>query len=212
MQAIERELAAQDWVTFVIVFAIGLLFLLKIFHPSRLLGYSVSLFTKGFIAKRAEENPSYMSAFHGTLILFSALVISLLLFFSFPNIDETQSFSGFLTLTIGVIVYFVIRLLLDFALSRLLGISDFLRYFLLTKSGYLYNVCLWTFPALIIFKYSYNSINALWIFFALLLLIRFVLILVNNKKLILSNLFYFILYLCSFEIAPLLILYKLMIK
>lgn len=212
MQAIERELVAQDWVTFVIVFAIGLLFLLKIFHPSRLLGYSLSIVTKGFIAKRAEENPSYLSAFHGILIMFSVLVISLLLFFSFPNLNTKNSFSGFLMLTIGVTLYFVVRLLIDFFITRLLGVSEFTRYFLLTKSGYLYNICIWGFPAIIVFYYSYNSVNALWAFFAVLLLVRFVLILINNKNLILSNLFYFILYLCSFEIAPLLILYRLMIK
>ncbi|NQV78269.1 MAG: DUF4271 domain-containing protein, partial [Lutibacter sp.] len=47
--------------------------------------------------------------------------------------------------------------------------------------------------------------------FLLVLILRYVLILLNNKKLIFNNLFYFILYLCALEIAPLIIVLKLTI-
>ena len=47
--------------------------------------------------------------------------------------------------------------------------------------------------------------------FLFLLIIRYSLLLINNKKLIFNNLFYFILYLCALEIVPLVIILKLTI-
>jgi hypothetical protein len=47
--------------------------------------------------------------------------------------------------------------------------------------------------------------------FVILLVLRYSLVLVNNKKLITNNLFYFMLYLCALEIAPLAIILKLTI-
>jgi hypothetical protein len=67
------------------------------------------------------------------------------------------------------------------------------------------------FIAIILFFYTGLKVQFLAYFVIILFLIRIVFHLINNKKLILSKLFYFILYFCAFEIAPLFVLFKLML-
>ncbi|CAA0151557.1 conserved membrane hypothetical protein [Tenacibaculum maritimum] len=210
MQAIEREILFDSWMTVLVVIAIIMLSLMKMFNPKKLAGYTFSFFTKGFMVKRAAENVSYFSFFHMLLVLFSSLVLSLFFYLQMPL--RRGNLYDFSIINTFIISFISFRIFTDILLSKILGVFNEVRYFLLTKVGYLYALCLWLFPAIIIRLYAYENNTVLFVFFTLLVALRFVLILVNNKKLILSQLFYFILYLCTLEIAPLFILYKLTIK
>ena len=81
--------------------------------------------------------------------------------------------------------------------------------------NYLSNLMLWSLPLILLsfylqfFKSATLKITIL--FFIIMLVFRYVLLLINNKKLILNNLFYFILYICTLEIAPLILILKLTI-
>ncbi|MEN8766771.1 MAG: DUF4271 domain-containing protein [Polaribacter sp.] len=70
-------------------------------------------------------------------------------------------------------------------------------------------MALWVFPALILFHFTTIPKKMFLVFFMLLFILKVVLLFVNNKNLILSKLFYIILYICAFEIAPLFLLFKL---
>ena len=214
MQALERGLISNDWIIAILLVAMLLIFVLKIISSIRLFGYTFSFFLKGFIEKRVEENPSYFSVFHIVLFTFSAIISSLfiLLFVDAFSLYEIDGFISFWQLFISVFLYLTLKFLLDFLLGRLFRISVGIRYFSFSKNGYFYTLNIWLFPILILYFFSIKNSYFLITSFLLLLTIRFIFILTNNKNLILSKLFYFILYLCALEIAPLFILYKLMIK
>jgi len=214
MQALEREMISNDWVIAILLIAFILIFVLKIVNSSRLFGYTFSFFIKGFIEKRVEENPSPISIFHLVIVLFSSIITSLffLIIISSFSFIKINGFTSFWQLFIVVSLYIIIKFLFDFLLSKLFRISASVRYFLFSKYGYFYTLCIWLFPAIILYVFSYKNNYLLLGYFLLILIIRFVFIISNNKNLILSKLFYFILYLCALEIAPLFILYKLMIK
>lgn len=209
MQATERIIVSQDWITGTIIVAFVLLFFMKVFKPSLLLGYAIAFFTSSFIEKRSEQNISYFSPFHTSLLLFSFITLSLAVYFVFSFEDTTKSFSNFAVVLGFLILYYALKFSVDYIVATILGIEKRVRYFVFTKYGYLHTICLWLFPLIIIYQYKFTTILFLLIPLGLLLLFRLFLILQNNKKLIFNQLFYFILYFCTLEVAPLLILYKL---
>ncbi|WP_418361247.1 DUF4271 domain-containing protein [Tenacibaculum todarodis] len=194
------------------LFLIGfiLLFFMKLYKPSRFLGYSISFFTRGFIEKRAEEKPAIFSTFHVLIYSFCVLTLSLFIHTLIPETQTQNNLISYIYLISFTFIYMIIRSLLDYSFSKLLNLSDYIRYFIFTKVGYLYTLSIWLFPILIIYNYGYKNNNFLWGSFLILLGIRFGLVFYNNKKLIIKHLFYFILYLCALEIAPLFIILKIL--
>lgn len=204
LEAIERPFLSNDWVTLTFLFCFLLLFLMKLHKPERLVGYSVSFFTQGFIEKRAETSSPFFPFFMLFSFLFGVTIISLTI-----SLYTNQLYFTNFSIIFGLVAcYLTLHFCLIFLLSKTFKIEKSIRYFLFTKTGYLYTICLWVFPLLIIHHYSFNNNTFLSLFIALLLIFRAFLIFKNNKKLIFKQLFYFILYLCTLELAPLLIIYK----
>jgi hypothetical protein len=210
MQALERIDISNNWLTLTYLFMLLLLLLLKTISSNKLFGYTRAFLLKGFIAKKAEERASFFTGFNLVMFVFSILTFGLFFLYVFRYIDQEFEFSfyQYLWLTIFVAAYFVFFLIMDFALSRLLNIQEVVAHFIAAKIGYLYNTALLLFPFLIIHTYSFFSVYLLFGVFITLFLLSLVLIFTNNKNLIINKLFYFILYLCALEIAPLLIIYK----
>ncbi len=208
LQAIERIIDDNSWITIVIIIAIILLAMMKLLKPTKLYGYTIAFISPGFFHKRIEEGDSFFTPFRLFLFFYSAIVLSLFLYLVFLAENYHYDFLVFTGLLIVVTLYFAARFLIDHALANILGLSSVVNYFLYTKSGYLYVLCLWLLPVIILYQYAFPNKLFLIFSFCVLLIIRAFLILSNNKKLIISKLFYFILYLCALEIAPLLILYK----
>ena len=210
MQAIPRELTQNNWITMLFLVGFILLFFMKLYKPSRLLGYSISFFTRGFMEKRAEEKPAIFSTFHFLIYSFTVLTFSLFVYTLIPEIQTKNNVISYSYLILYLLIYMVFRSLTDYLLSKLFNLSDYVRYFIFTKNGYLYTLSIWLFPILIIYNYGYKNNYFLWGSFLILLAIRFGLVFYNNKKLIIKHLFYFILYLCALEIAPLFIILKIL--
>ena len=212
MQALDRIDFSNNWLTLVFVFALILLVVLKTINQQKLFGYSSAFFIKGFIAKKTEERESQLQIFNIVLLCFSAIIYAV--FFSLVItlfLTETVSFSIFITVLGFVSVYLVLFLVLDLGLAKLFEVENETSYLFSTKIAYLYNTALILFPVLIITSYSdLGAVVLFWVFISMFLL-SLLLLFVNNKNLILNKLLYFILYLCALEIAPLLIIYKIMV-
>ena len=56
MEALQRSVLSNNWITIIFVFYILLLFFLKLFTAEKLKGYVTSIFNKGFLEIEAEEN------------------------------------------------------------------------------------------------------------------------------------------------------------
>jgi hypothetical protein len=181
---------------------------MKLIKANRLLGYTVAFFTPGFFQKKVENNVSFYSPFHLLLFIFSTITISLFVFLIVIPKTSEYNFFNYSLLFSFILFYFIVRHVLDFVLSNILGLSTITKYFLLTKSGYLYSLCISLFPAIIIYQYAFQNSLFLLSFFGILFIFRAFLILNNNKRIVIRKLFYFILYFCTLEIAPLLIVYK----
>jgi len=211
MQAIEREIISNNWVVIVFICGLLLLSLLKLFNAEKMRGYSLSIFNKGFVEIESQEKIPVFSLFNIAFTTFSFLSISMAIYFLLIIYAEDMNFSfiGYSKISLYVLVYMLGRFFLESFLMRLLEIREALSYFFLSKRSYLYSISIGLFFLNAIYFYGFPEKPVLTGGIVLLFGIRLLLILINNKNLIIKELFYFILYICAFEIAPLFVLFKL---
>ena len=193
------------------VFLLICISLLKGISITRLKGVIFSFVNTSFIETEIEEKTSFFSLFKGIIFLFSMLVFSLAVYKIIVFYDVV-SFSGFYLFlnVLGVVsAFFIVKWLLEIVFSSVFLLNKELKFFLFSKVSYLYSLSFYLLIAIVLVEYSQLNTIFLIYFASFLFAIRFLLHVVNNKKLIFSELFYFILYLCAFEIAPLFILFKL---
>ncbi|MFY0628777.1 MAG: DUF4271 domain-containing protein [Flavobacteriaceae bacterium] len=211
MEALERGFISNNWVTGLFVFGLLLIFFLKLFRAVKLSGYAASIFNKGFIEIESQEKTTPITFFHSVFTLFSFLSISMTVYFLLKEYKEDleSNFIEYLQWSSYILIYILGRFFLEFLLMGLLEVKGILKYFILSKRSYLYSISIGLFLLNLVYFYAVQKQKFLLIGAIILFGIRLLLIISNNKKLIIKELFYFILYLCAFEIAPLFILFKL---
>lgn len=186
-------------------------FLLKGFHRTKLKEYFFAFFNKGFIASEIEERTSALNRFSVVLFFFTNVIFGLLTFllinyFAREGFLEISFFWKTLLVFGG---YLTVKRILEKLFVILFSMHTQTVSFLTAKNIYTHTIGLWVFPTLILFYYTALPKKIFLMFLTLLIIMKLGLLLVNNKNLILSKLFYIILYICAFEIAPLFILFKL---
>jgi len=204
IQATERLIANKDGYTFVFLGVLFLLLLARALYGKHLVFANYFLFTKVHLLKDSKE-----VKFGFYLILF--LVAQN---YSFFDADKT-SMSLYPYIVGTIFLYLLIAGFIGNFIGNLLGISELASVYFLFKSSYLRTIVLFLLPLLLLVVYSpvyqFGLLKITVACTLVLLVLRTVFILMNNKNLILNELFYFILYLCTLEIAPLVIILKLTI-
>jgi len=213
VQALDKISLSTNWIPLVLVFLFVIIAILKIIDAEKLKGYVFALFNKGFIESEAEEDILFFSSFYSLLFVFSATVLALTisLLASEINVSFSLTFSSFLSVLKLVFSYLIVKRFLELAFARLLLIKKQVRFFLVCKLSYLYSISFVLLVFYILFLFSPLNYFYFTVIILGLFTLRYLFLLTNNKKLVFSDLFYFILYICAFEIAPLLTLFKLMI-
>ena len=211
MEALQRSVLSNNWITLIFVFSILLLFFLKLFTTTKLKGYVTSLFNKGFVEIEAEENYWTLSFFHVGFSLFTFLMLSVTTFFLISQFNNSSALllEDYLVSTSYLFSYVVLRFIVVFALFSVFQFKSKLSFFMTSKRGYLYSISIGLLFLNVFYFYTFQYQDLLFIGFVALFSLRFCLILINNKNLIIKELFYFILYLCAFELAPLFVLFRL---
>jgi len=212
VQLIEKTIIPEFWVTLILLLLLSLVFLLKVLNANLLKQHFLTLFKVPFVDFESEENVGFFDTYKAVLFLFS--LINYALFFSFLYsylsdnvIISFPTFSGVLGF---VILYFSIKWFLEYLFTVLFSIKKQTETFMVSKWYYLFSISFFINISIIIKVYLKFNFAYVLYFIISLFAFRFLFILVSNKKLIFNKLFYFILYLCAFEIAPLFILFKLM--
>lgn len=216
-----KEIVHQNhhWISLVFLAILIFLTLAKVLYKDRLL-HTATLFVSNkylFIYFNKEKN-DILNIFQ--FLMFMVQLFSLSLLFYYVNnlwqfSSKFNELNGYLLLVAGVGLYFCLRYLIGLFLAEIFNIKNKYHRIVYDKVSYFNNLILWILPFLLLS--SYANIHKEFFFkitflaLVLLLILRYSLILANNKKLIINNLFYFILYLCALEIAPLAIILKLTI-
>ena len=216
-ELIPRIVENKDWVTILFVIAFALLVVTKTAFENRFRDF-INLLINDKYLKIYKDSSNLMSWF--TILLFVVQLISISFF-----LQLVLSYFGYTTKTNWVTFIQIFTFLSFFILSKFLiekiiatsfNIENFTEQFNLFKVSYRTYIGLLLLPVNIIMYYT-NIMNTYAIIgiMVILLIINAVTYLVslkNYQKLLLSKLFYFILYICALEIAPYYFMYYIITK
>ncbi len=214
MQAVERAINSKDWVTVIILICFFLLVLLKFVNQDRLRRHLTPFRSKGFMENELAENNAFFSIFSLLFLVFSTLSFSLLIvtILDLYLIPDMFSLINFLMVSAGLLIFQIVQNLIQTGIRSLFSIKNkVVEVLIISQRSYAYSFSIFIF--LINMLCYYSDLNAKFGMYTAVLVLGVGLLyfLNTNKKLILSKLFYFILYLCAFKLAPLLVLFKLIL-
>jgi len=214
-EVIERIFISKDWITIILLIVITLLIFNKIRNPLKFTKLQTLLYSSNYFGSYSKSSPMLVSVFNAIFIVIFSIVISLLLFVAVIQygLANNSDIILFFKILIYVFSYILVRFVVGFLLALLFEIEKEQQYFSFLKLSYLSSFSILILPFLIVNFYINSPFfsQILIIIAGLLLFYFFVLQIKNNQKLIFSKIFYFILYLCALEIAPYMIVYKLLI-
>ena len=216
MQSIKRVFINTDWITLLLLLAVFLLVLLSIIDKKRFRDLFALPYNNFYIIQYKQE---FFSAFN--IIIFSTanLIVSLFLYLFFvefiPLITETTPYL-YLTILGVLLLYWVIRYGLEQLISFLFEQEELKNKAIFIKMNYFYSATLYVLIGTTFIFYTrefrfYFLYLSLGIFIVLLL-IRYYHFIRIYKTYIFPHFFYFILYLCALEIAPLFVVAKIGVK
>ncbi len=206
----ELRLAQQsDWITLVLIFSIVLIVISKQLFQNRFLNFIILPFNNKYVALYSKKD-KMLHGFHILLTVFQLLNTALYIYLTYNVLFENPEANGMLIyfLILGLLLLFfitkiVLQLANGFVFNNVKTITDLIY----KKHTYLNYSGLIMLLANVVLTYILPS-SKLVVFASLFLIllincIGLLTILKNHQKLISGYFFYFILYLCALEIAPL---------
>ena len=206
-----RDYILFDGFTIIILLNVIIVTIAKTLNNSKLKQFLFIYLNNSFLKFKSNDN-SFLSSFNSLLnvnyIISLSVYISILFsnnLYGFNNNFET---SIFFTTLVFIVVFIYTKYFIEILIGWAFNISKFVVSFNLQKNSFnkllgifiilLNSLAIYSFPNSIIFiKISIFFVISLYVV-GLYKVIRL------NDNLILSNMFYFILYLCTLEIVPIL--------
>lgn len=212
MQFLNRNPLSVDWATILFVLTFAAIVITRSTFPNRF-GEFLRLATSNKYLSTYRDTNNMKSGF--TVSLFFVQMVSLSLFvhyiislLGYADLDSFRSYGRILS----VLLFFVlVKYFLEKIIAVCFKMEDFAEQYNLVKVTYRSFFGLVLFPVVAVLFYNkFQSDYFLWGVLTLFLLtngLLYLVLLKNYQKLLKPFLFYFILYLCTFEIAPYVILY-----
>lgn len=209
-------LVKSDWITGVFSLIFLLLGIVKYLYNDRLVELTTLFFTNRYFLNYAKESRLIFNGFNVILFAVQIIILSLFIFllvqFYFIEFYFENDLLFFIKINIGILIFFLIRFLVGYLLALLFEIGQEQKQVTFSKMSYLFALSILILPFLLLVFYVKNFnlllFQLLSLLLTILLIMRYVFVLKNNKSVVLSRLFYFILYLCALEIAPMLLIFK----
>lgn len=216
MEVIQRAVPTNDWITLIFVMSLFCLVFARAFFLSRFQNFMILPFNNKYIFLYNKKG-RLTHGFHIALSLFMFLNLSLFSLFVFSILFDTHiSPEGSLLLVSGglLLVYFFMKIGMQLLGGLILEFSKVTSALVFKKMTYLNYSALVMFMANLLLGYVVKDSKLIvLISICIILLINcigWISILKIHQKLIASHLFYFILYLCTLEFAPFLIIANLL--
>lgn len=208
-----REMWSVDWAIGLFVLAFTVLAINRLMYHFRFEEF-IKLPVSDKYVKIYRDPANLKSSF--TISMFAVQLIAfsfvILLFLGAKNYLNQYSWIDFVKVINVLILFVLAKYLIDKIISELFDIQVFADRYNLMKVNYRTYLGVVLLPLSMLMFFQPRLLNiGLWIALAMVGFINillFVKIYQTNRKTITGNLFYFILYLCTLEIAPYLILYK----
>ena len=215
MQAIERSLVSNDWITLILMGCLVLIATARVAYESKFVDFSELPLNEKYLLKGSKDI-QFEHPFNLILFTVQFLSVSLFLFLVAQKYDMIIGLSplvGYIRIALVYVVFVSLKFFTERTLGVLFKGEDHLDTYQFYKLSYRSYFALILIPVNAFFVYAVEpSQLVLQIVIGIFLILNLISLfntLRRYEKLILNNLFYFILYLCALEIAPYFILYKL---
>jgi hypothetical protein len=208
-----REIISNDWFTVFLILGLAFITLCKYLFAPRFKDF-VTVISNSKYLKIYARDQKFIDGFDALLFLNLIITVSIFSYIVYASIVHPSEFNltEFFKLIFGVGVLFLIKVLLERLIGSVFEIDALIDSYLFQKTTYKNYTGLILLPinGLLIYTISPTKpvIYACLGLIVLINLLGFISSFKNHQKLLLNNLFYFILYLCALEIGPYLILYK----
>lgn len=215
MEALERTVVNNDWLTYILLGAGFILLILNYIDQKRLHQLMALPFNNLYFSNYDSSLDNLVKGFNILLFIFSNLILSILIYFSIQKFYP-HSFTNyqypFITILFSLTGYWFFRFMIGKFIAWIFELSKVQKYAMYVKMNYFFsiNFYLLIFVVFGIYFFEWNKmyLKFVLIFYSILLFLRYYHFVISTYKMTFVNLFYFILYLCTLEIAPLLLLYK----
>ncbi len=210
MEAEVRFLQQTDWITVILLVSILLVVIAKQLFQGRFLNFIILPFNNKYITLYSKKD-RMLHGFHILMTGFQFLNTALYFYFSYKVLflsGEDRSDILIYVMILGVLVlFFILKLILQLANGFVFSNTKLIADFIFKKMTYLNYSGLVMLISNIVLGYIFPGskivvFSSLFLVF-LINVIGLIRILKNHQKLISGYFFYFILYLCALEIAPL---------
>lgn len=206
----------DNWITILFVVLLAFLVLLNSLFPRKFKDFMTFFKREQFYTKYVKTFV-LSDLFFLVFILFSVLIYSFILFkikLYYTKASITNSIILFSKITAITFWFILIRFILGKLAAAIFKNRNLQEALLFYKWIYLSKNALILFPFIVIFHYYNSSFSflILGLVTAIILVYNYFVLLVKNQKIIFQHLFYFILYLCTLEIAPLIIYFYIVLK
>jgi len=212
IEFLHRNPLSADWATVLFVLTFAAIVITRNTFPVRFSEFLRLGISNKYLSVYRDTN-NMKSGF--TISMFFVQMVSLSMFvhyiISLFGHTELDSFRSYIRV-ISVLTFFVlVKYFLEKIVAACFAIEDFAEQYNLVKVTYRSFLGLILFPIVaVLFYNNFQSDYFLWTILGLFILTNgalFLLLLKNYQKSITPFILYFILYLCTFEIAPYIILY-----
>nr|WP_298996892.1 DUF4271 domain-containing protein [uncultured Allomuricauda sp.] len=212
MTPIIRIIESLDWMTLVLVFSMLVMTLGKYLFQTKFLNFLILPFNNKYIML-SNKKGRLLNWFHIFMTIFQFINLSLFIFLmnrTWNGPSSQNTFEIFL-ITVALIAAFqVVKIVLQLFKGFAFNTQELVLDVIYNKSTYFNYSSLVMFLSNIILIYVLNnSKTVIYVAIGLILLINaigLIKLMKNYQKVILPYLFYFILYLCALEIAPLVVI------
>jgi hypothetical protein len=217
LQLHTRIIDNKDWATLLFVFSMILIIVAKLAFETRFYDY-IRLIVSNKYTKIYRESSHLISGFNVLLVLVNFISFSFFIQLALSNFDYGEKTDWILFCRIFTLltVFILSKFLIEKIIATTFGIEEVIEQFNLQKVTFRTYIGLLLLPVSAILFYGNYSTNSLYTTIISILLIinvlTYLVYLKNYQNLILSKLFYFILYLCALEIAPYYFIYYLITK
>ncbi|MEZ4817343.1 MAG: DUF4271 domain-containing protein [Flavobacteriaceae bacterium] len=211
-----RLVVNQDWIVLILLGVFMLLAILKAKFPRRFHEFLLLPITDKYFSLEG-KNTEVTHPFSLLLFLVQAISFSLFisLFLAIRNEQASPTFLLFIQVFTGFTLVILAKYYIEKLIAHILDIEKSLTDYFYKKLSYinLFAIVLLGINLIFYFVHSLGA-SVFYIFcigFGFLYFMTLLSSFRKNTHLILGNFFYFILYLCALEIAPYMILYKLVV-
>lgn len=208
-----RNFITHNWFTIFSVLSLGLIVAAKYVNALRFNDFLLVISNPKYL-KIYSRDQKFIDLFDSFLFINLALSLSVFIYFGYNTYVTPISFElfEFLKLLFAISTLIIIKTLLERLIGSLFEIDNLIDDYLFQKTAFKNYSGILLLITNLILLYTNTNINVVIVvsFSAVLLvnIIGFFTSFKNYQKLLIPNLFYFLLYLCALEIGPYILLYK----